>query len=80
MRLTWYDGDGLESAEDAEGAQSGQVADLDGQRRVATEDDDKVEPIPRVAQIRQSVEDQSFGHRFDNHLARINTQKHVPSF
>ena len=76
---TWYDGDGFECAEYAEGAQSGQIADLDGQRGVAGEDDDKVEPIPRTAQIRQPVEDQSLGHGFDHHLARVDAQEHVPT-
>jgi hypothetical protein len=75
---TWDDGNGFKCPEYAEGSQSGEIADLDGQSGVAGEDDDKVEPIPRAAQIRQTVKDQSFGHGFDHHFARVDAQEHVP--
>lgn len=75
---TWDDGDGFECTEDAEGAQSGQIADLDGQGGVSGKDDDKVQPIPRTPKIRQPIQDQSFGHGFNHHFARVNAQEHVP--
>lgn len=75
---TWDDGNGFECAEYAEGSQSGEIADLDGQCGVTGENDDKVQPIPRTAQIRQTVKDQSFGHGFDHHFTRVDAQEHVP--
>ena len=76
--MTWDDGDGLEGAQDAEGAQSGQVADLDAHGGVAGEDDDEVEPVPRTAQVRHPVQDQALGHGLDHHFARVDPQEHVP--
>jgi hypothetical protein len=78
IHYTWDDGNGFECPEYAEGSQSGEIADLDGQSGVAGENDDKVQPIPRAAQIRQTVKDQSFGHGFDHHFTRVDAQEHVP--
>lgn len=55
------DGDGLERAEDAEGAQRRERAQVDGDGHVRHGDHAEVQPVPRVAQVREPVEGEAPG-------------------
>ena len=77
--VTWHDGDRLEGPEDPEGAQAGQVAELDEGGEVAGEDDDEVEPVPRVPQVGVVVEDEPLGDHLDHHLHRVDGQEDDPA-
>lgn len=70
--LTWHYGNRLQRSQHTKGAQASQVAHLYEYGRVAGRDDNKVQPVPRVSQVRILVQQESFGDYLDNHFGSVN--------
>ena len=75
---TWHDGDRLEGPQYAEGPQAGQVAHFHADGGVPWGDDDEVEPVPGVPQVRVLVKNEALGDRLDYHLCRVDCEEYVP--
>lgn len=57
--------------------QAGQIAHLHADGRIAAGDDHKVQPVPRVAQVRVLVQHEALGDDLDHHFARVDGQENV---
>ena len=77
--LTWHDRDSFQCSENSECSQSRQVAHINEGCEVTGTDHNKVQPVPRVPQIRVIVQNESFGQHFDHHLCGVDTQEHIPN-
>ena len=75
---TWHDGDSLEGPQHSEGPQTRKVADFHTDGSVARRDDNEVEPIPRVPQVRVLVQYETLGDGLDDHLCRVDSKEYVP--
>ena len=75
---TWHDGDRLEGPQYAEGPQAGQVAHIHADGGVPWGDDDEVQPVPGIPQVRVLVKNEALGDRLDYHLCRVDCKEYVP--
>lgn len=82
--VTWKDGDGLDGTENTKSTQKIQVNagivmliiknDGEGNGEVAGRDDEEIQEIPGIPQVRKLVHNKSFGNHFEYHFHRVNPQ------
>ncbi len=72
----WDHSNGLKCAEDAEGAESSKASQVDGDGDVGHEDHQKVQPVPRVTQVGEAVDEEAPRQQLDCRLVGVDGSKY----